>query len=250
VGDVLRNIMARTFYDSLGINEDIQLDLSMLEARGEITHDESKNHIVATLHNTPIWQALAAGNYGLRFHELQTEYLDAPVADTTALNFTSTDYSLAIWLSASHYEDDDMMVMARYYVYDPSVPGTLGRGWELYYYDPNNTLNLRHHHGTTRTSSYSRNWAYDGEMHLFGATRIGGTVQHYRNGFPITTTVSAGGVLDPDTNTTYDLVIGCRYSKDTHYWTGRLHRPRAWSRGLSDDDHRFIWEMERDWFGV
>jgi len=41
--------MARTFYDSLGLNEDIQLDLSMLEATGELLHDESKNHSTATM---------------------------------------------------------------------------------------------------------------------------------------------------------------------------------------------------------
>ncbi|MBA7632055.1 hypothetical protein ES703_39597 [subsurface metagenome] len=245
--------MARTFYDNLAINQDIELDLSMLEATGAITHDESKNHIIATLHNTPIWQALAAGRYGLRFHEANSEYLDAPVADTTALNFTSTDYSLAVWLSAGHYDDDDMIIMGRYSV-DAAPAHIPGSGWELYYYDPNNTITLRHSHNSLApnltSSSFSRGWTYDGDMHLFGATRIGGAMQHYRDGYPIATTVEASGMLDPDTNVTYDLVIGCRFTKDTHYWHGRLHRPRAWSRGLSDDDHRFIWEMERDWFGV
>ena len=242
--------MARTFYDSLGINEDIELDLSMLEATGGITHDESKNHIMATLHNAPIWRALASSRYGLTLHELQSRYLDAPVADTTALNFTSTDYSLAIWLSASHYIDDDMVLMGRYYVYDPGWPMILGRGWELYYYDPNNTITLRHHHGTTRTACYSRGWTYDGEMHLFGVSRVSATGQHYRDGQPVTTTTSVGGLVDPSTNTTYDFTIGCRYSKDTHYWTGFLHRPRAWSRALTADEHRMIFEQERDWFGV
>jgi len=242
--------MARTFYDSLPINTDIQLDFSMLEATGLITHDESKNHIIGTFHNGILWQARAASHYGVRMHELLSRYLDAPVADTTALNFTSTDYSLAIWIDASHYHDDNMIVMGRYYVYDPDFPFIMGRGWELYYYNPNNTITLRHHHGTTRTACYSTGWTYDGNMHLFGVSRRGGVGQHYRDGQPITTIISAGGLLDPDTNTTYDLVMGCRWSKDRHFWTGQIHRPRAWSRALSDAEHRYIWETERDWFGL
>jgi len=44
--------MARTFYDNLGLNEDIELDLSMLEATGTLLHDESKNHSTATQHTS------------------------------------------------------------------------------------------------------------------------------------------------------------------------------------------------------
>jgi len=237
--------MARTFYDSLGINEDIELDFSMLEATGSITHDESKNHIIGTFHNGIIWQALAAGHYGVKMHELSSRYLDAPVADTAALNFTSGDYSLAVWIDAAHWIDDDMVAISRCAV---NV-----RGWELYYHNFNNTMTLRHHHiggATTRTGCYSSGWIYDGDMHLFGVSRIGATSQHYRDGQPITTICSVGGLIDPATNAANDLTIGCRYSKDDHFWTGQLHRPRAWSRALTDDEHRMIFELERDWFGL
>jgi len=235
-------------YDKLGINEDIELDLSMLEATGLITHDESKNHIMGTFHNGITWQAVDAGHYGVRMHELQSRYLDAPAADTAALNFTSTDYSLVIWIDAGHYEDDDMVIMGRYRVYDPDVPMIMGEGWELYYYDPTNLITLRHHHGTTRTGAYSGGWTYDGNLRLFGVSRRGATAQHYMNGQPIATIISAGGLIDPSTNTTYDLTIGCRYTKDTHFWTGQWHRPRAWSRALSDAEHLAIFEHERGWF--
>jgi len=231
--------MAVTFYDNLAINEDIELDLSMLEAAGSITHDESKNHIIGTFHNGIVWQAMAAGHYGVRMHEISSRYLDASAADTMALNFTSGDYSLAIWMDAAHWIDDDMVAMGRY-----SVLG--GRGWELYYYNPTNLMTLRHHHGGTRTGCYSGGWTCDGDLHLFGVSRTGGTAQHYRDGRPITTIISAGGLIDPDNDAVDDLTIGCRHSKDDHFWNGQLHRPRAWSRALSADEHRFIYETEID----
>lgn len=237
--------MARTFYDSLGINEDIVMDMSMLEATGTITHDESKSGIVATLHNGVIWDAIASGRHGVHLLEFVSRYLDASAADTTNLNFTTTDYSLVMWVYMSHWLDDDMVAMGRYHVVNR-------RGWEVYYYDPTNLMTLRHHHaGTTptRTGAYSGGWLRDGQRRLFGVTREGATAQHYMNGQPVTTIISAGGLVDPDTSTD-DLVIGCRHTKDTNFWTGHLHRPRAWSRALSADEHRFIFEMERDWYDL
>jgi hypothetical protein len=235
--------MPSTFYDSLALNEDIELDLSMLEATGTITHDESKNHIMATAPNGLIWDALAAGNYGISLHELFSRYLDAPAADTTALNFTSGDYSLAVWINPGFYAEDSMIIMGRYAV---NI-----RGWELYYYDPTNLITLRHHHAggaTTRTACYSGGWLRDGEWRLFGATRIGGVAQHYMNGQPITTTGPAGGLLDPATDVADDLVIGVRHTKDNNFWTGHLHRPRAWSRALTALEHYAIYEAEKGWF--
>jgi len=235
--------MPSTYYDNLGINEDIELDLSMLEATGAATHDESKNHIVATLHGGILWDALASGHYGLNLHELMSRYLDAPAADTTALNFTSGDYSLAVWINPSHWEDDSMIIMGRYAV---DI-----RGWELYYYDPTNLITLRHHHAggaTTRTACYSGGWLRDGEWRLFGLSRVGGVAQHYMNGQPVTTTCTASGLIDPATDAVDDLVIGIRFTKDSNYWTGHFHRPRAWSRALTATEHYMIYEDEKEWF--
>jgi len=235
--------MASIFYDSHSINEDMELDLSMLEATGTITHDESKNHITATAPNGLVWNALAAGYHGIFLNEVLDRYLEAPAADTTALNFTSGDYSLAVWLNPGHWGDDSMIIMGRYMV---DV-----RGWELYYYDVTNLITLRHHHAggaTNRTGCYSGGWLRDGEWRLFGLSRVGGIAQHYMNGQPITTTGAVGGLLDPATDAADDLVIGVRTSKDNNYWTGHLHRPRAWSRALLDIEHYMIYETEKVWF--
>lgn len=237
--------MAHTHYDSLGINDSIELDLSMLESTGVITHDESKNHIIATLHGGIVWNNLASGQYGLTLLELMSRYLDAPAADTTALNFTSSDYSLAIWVRPSHYADEDMIVMGRYAV---DI-----RGWELYHSDRGGIhyMTLRHHHAggaTDRTAGYSVGWVQDGTYRLFGASRLGATMQHYMNGVPITTTISAGGLINPATDTVDDLTIGCRFTKDDHFWTGAFYRHRAWSRALTHAEHAQMYEKEKGWF--
>ncbi len=91
--------MARTFYDNLELNTDIELDLSMLEAIGTLFHDESRNHSMATSHATlgnPLWMQLSASRYGLSINPAlplidTRQFLDIPAADCTNLNFTSTD---------------------------------------------------------------------------------------------------------------------------------------------------------------
>jgi len=235
-----------THYDSLGLKQDIVMDLSWLEGRAEITHDESKTGFTAALHNGVLWRALAASRHGLNFHEAMSRYIDAPVADTAALDFTATDYSLVVWIDPRHWLDDDMLVMGRYAV-------NL-RGWELYHNtSQGGIITLRHHHPgvPTRSACYSLGWPNNiATMRLFGVSRIMGQAQHYRDGQQVQTICSAGGLLDPAANAVNDLTIGCRFSKDDHFWTGMMHRPRAWTRALGPHEHRAIFELERDWFGV
>lgn len=234
--------MARTFYDSLGINEDIELDLSMLEATGTLFYDESKNHSMATSHTTlgsPLWMQLSSGRYGLSINPAlpiaDTEhFLDIPAADCPNLNFTSTDYSLAIWFYYTDSGEDDQHIMNKYVV-DMS-------GWEVYLYTSgaSRILTVRHHHGGTRTGSYSLGWAYS-EWHLFGYSRIGTTGYHYRDGLPITTI--SGVLQDPASSVADDFRIGCRFTEDSEWFKGRFHRPRAWSRGLSVAEHSLLYAL-------
>jgi len=240
--------MAVTFYDKLPLNADAVMDLSMLEATGLITHDESKSHVKATMHatlGTPVWQALAAGHYGLQINPtplIATEqYLDAPAADTLDLNFTTTDYSLAIWFYwvDSGYSE---VIMGKYAV---NV-----RGWEFYVtrVGANDYMTVRHHHAggaTLRTGSYSLGWL-PSQWHLFSYSRIGATGYHYRDGQPITTVSDV--LIDPASSAASDLVIGSRYTHDANWYHGRFHRPRAWARGLTADEHRQWYDHGQGWF--
>ena len=234
----------RTFYDNLGLNEDIQLDLSMLEATGLVMHDESKNHSMATMHaaiGTPLWQQIATGHFGLQLNAayptLNTnQFVDIPAANCTNLDFTSTDYSLAIWLRWSDSEYTSQVVMGKY------VVGT--RGWEVYLTEVGalRYMTVRHHHAggaPIRTASYSLGWEYD-TWYLFGYSKIGTTGYHYRDGEPIITVSDI--LIDPESSIADDFRIGCRYTEDANWFKARFHRPRAWSRGLSAAEHKQLFE--------
>ena len=241
--------MARTFYDSLDLNTDIQLDLSMLEATGELLHDESKNHLIATRHGTllvPQWQQTSPGRFGLKFNQpyptIETEhYVDIPAAQTAILNFTATDYSLAIWFTWT--DTSYSQILFAKYAVDVS-------GWEAYVTKIGlaESITVRHHHAATtppgsmwpRTGNYSLGWT-PGEWHLWGYSRIGATCQHYRDGQPITTFSDA--LVDPESSIARDVVIGCRFTHDANWFKGTLHRPRAWSRALSADEHRLLYRL-------
>jgi len=233
--------MPATHYDSLALNEDIQLDLSMLEANGLFVHDESKNHSMATMHSSvgvPLWQQLAVGNFGLSINAIYptlntNQFLDIPAADCTNLNFTTTDYSLAMWFN---WTDTGLsQIMMGKYVVD-------SRGWEVYVtkIGAAESITVRHHHGGTRTATYSLGWT-PGEWHLFSYSRIGANAYHYRDGVPIATI--GGPLQDPASSLVDDFRIGCRYTEDMNWFKAKFHRPRAWSRALTADEHRLLYRL-------
>jgi len=237
--------MARTFYDNLGLNEDIELDLSMLEATGTLLHDESKNHSTATQHTsigTPLWMQLSAGRYGIDLNRIyptldMRQFYDIPAADCPNLNFTATDYSLALWF---YWTGTDMshLLMSKY-VLDVG-------GWEVYLYniDAHRYLTVRHHHSagaSLRSATYSDCWPFN-EWHLFSYTRIGANAYHYKDGEPVTT-VGSGSLIDPETSAAYDWRFGCRYTEDANWAKVRFYRPRAWSKALTADEHRLLYRL-------
>ena len=241
MGGLLRNLMTRTFYDTIPLNREIQLDLSMLEATGLITHDESLNHSMATLHGTflnPFWLQTTPGTYGLNMNWIyptfdSEHFLDIPAADCVNLDFTTTDYSLAMWFN---WTDTGLsQVMMGKYVVD-------SRGWEAYVtkIGAAESITVRHHHGGTRTATYSLGWVVS-EWHLWSYSRIGANAYHYRDGEPIATI--GGPLQDPNSTIADDFRIGCRYSENANWFKGRFHRPRAWSRALIADEHRLLFRL-------
>jgi len=235
--------MTRTFYDNLGLNENIELDLSMLEATGVYLHDESKNHHIATQHatlGTPLWMQLASGRYGISINPAYPtvdtkQFYDIPAADCLNLDFTSGDYSLALWFYWTSTGSSQILMSK--YALDAS-------GWEVYLYDTgiNRYLTVRHHHGGTRTASYSNGWAF-GEWHLWSYTRIGGMAYHYKDGELIATFISSGGLIDPVSSIADDWRFGCRYTEDQNWARVRFYRPRAWSKALTADEHRLLYRL-------
>ena len=228
-------------YDNYHINHQILLDLPFREATGAITRDVAKpHHQDVDLINTPTWESLVSG-LGVIDLNGTNEYLQLLAASCADLDFTSGDYSLGCWFNVESGGADDKTLIGRFLVNDS--------GWELYHYT-NEILTLRHHHAagaTTRTACYSENWAY-GTWHFIGVSRTGSSGIFYRNGVAITTTHSAGGLIDPEA-CAQNLYIG-NDTTGVNLYKGKLWRPRIWNRALGADEWAALFEREKHWFGV
>ena len=225
------------------INLEQLMALPFEEGTGLITQDVAKPHhpiIMSVV--PPTWVALANDRGMLSFNGA-ANYLYSLAADTADLNFTSGDYSIAGWINWS-VSALSQIVIGRY--------GVDLDGWELYLTDwLGVSLTLRHHHGSlapVRTGCYSVEWTPD-IWCFMGVTRAGAYPKMYRNGRPVGVTYDVGGLNDPDT-CNRDLVMGCRYTKNTNWYSGRMWNMRVWGSELSAQDMRFIFETERHLFGV
>lgn len=229
-------------YDNLNFNKRILLDLPFREGRGTITQDVAKPHHPVTLLNTPTWTSLDSGLEVLDFNGTN-EYLQCVAASCTDLNFTSGDYSLGGWFYFESGGTDDKTLMSRFLLSN--------NGWELYHYT-NAILTLRHHHAagaSVRTGAYTGGWSF-AKWWFMGISRDGAVAKFYRgdaDGFaPLTTTVSTGGLIDPET-CTQNLYIG-QDSAGENFYNGMQWRPRVWDVTLTEDDWQTIYELEKGWF--
>ena len=220
------------FYDNLALNDDIVLDWPFTEGGGSLVHDVSKSGIIGTLHGAAgiMWPAaIGSGFYGIYLFETWHQYATALAADTGNLNFTSGDYSLSCWVN--WLDQGESQILIGKYAVDI-------RGWEAYITKTSGVdyMTVRHHHGGTRTASYSSGWS-ESTLHLFGYSRSGGWCQHYRNGLPIPTTISAGGLQDPTSSAASNLVMGSRFTLNDNWLFAYIGRPRVWARELSANEH-------------
>jgi len=231
-------------YDDIGINEDILLDLPMTEGIGTILHDVATPARLVTLVAAPTWTALASGLMTLNF-DGATQYGQCLNANCADLKFTAGDYSILCAFNWASGGDDSAIIMGRYQL-------DVG-GWELYLYTTG-ALTLRHHHagtlvplvtGNPRSAAYSMGWAYNTNW-VMGLSRVGSDVVMYRNGEPLTMFASVGGVIDPEA-TTYDLVIGARFTKDDNFIKNMLYRPRIIGAALTAAQHKTAYELIKGW---
>jgi len=231
-------------HDIVSVNYELLLSLPFREGVGAITRDEGKpGHLNIDLNGgPPAWVSHATGMGVLDF-DGATDYIDCPAASCVDLNFTSGDYSIVGWVNYN-VTTMSQIVIGRY--------GVDLDGWELYLYDPGNTLNLRHSHNSlapdVRDGCYSEGWA-TGTWYLFGISRDSLYPRMHRNGLAVDVTYETGGLKDPDT-CNRDLVIGTRFTKDANWYEGYMQGLRVWNRSLSASEHRFIFETEKHWFGV
>ena len=236
--------MSIAAFDRIATNHQCLLSLPFREGSGIITRDVAKpNHQDIDLVGFPNWVRLDSGLGVLEF-DGAGDYLECAAAKTADLNFTTEDYSITCWIYKEHSATSDM-VIARYAL-DLD-------GWELYFYEPtpHHYLTLRHHHGSLgvdRTGCYSDDWPL-ATWCLLGITRSGAYPKHYRNGQELVVTYDVGGLGDPDTSNR-DLVVGCRFSKNSDWYTGKMRDPRIWLGELSSIQMKTLFDMDAHWFGV
>lgn len=234
-----------TGYDKISIDHQICMDIPFREATGILAMDRGKPNRAIALVNTPTWTSTAA-NLGVLDFNGATEYGECGALDTQDLDFTTGDYSIAVWVNWNDTATSEIVV-ARY---ELDVDG-----WEVYlfYTGVIGYLQLRHHHAggaAIRTGCYSVGWIPDtGIWQLLGITRSGAYPLHYRDGVALDMVYDVGGLENPET-CNQDLVIGVRYTKNTNYFEGQMQGLRIWDRELSAAEMMFIFERERKWFGV
>ena len=237
----------RRALDKARINEGLLLYIPYREMTGQVVRDHAKPHHPLTGHNLT-WASgppITPSDIGTAVFDGASTYIDSPAADTADLDFTTGDYSIAVWF---YYQVTTMsqILIGRY--------GVDLDGWELYIYDPGLTLNLRHHHSSlapapVRSACASGGWS-TGAWHFAGISRSGAYPLHYRNGVPLEMIYDpVGGLSDPD-SCNRDLVGGCRFTKDANWYSGYKAPLRVWDRGLEGWEFRQLFEMERHWFGV
>ena len=235
-------------YDSIPEHEDILLDLPFYEGAGALTRDQAKpHHQDILLVNTPVWDAVASGLGVLTFDGISDQYLELDHAACADLDFTAGSYSIGVWINWVAGFTSEILI-GRY--------GVNFDGWEIYL-DPSgvrNTVSQRHSHVSltpnTNSNCYSEGWT-QGIWHLLGISRTGGNLYpvHHRNGIALPMSYEASGILDADA-CNRDLVIGCRYTKDSFWYKGSIWRPRIWGRALTASEWLNIFERERGFFGV
>jgi len=236
--------MSIAAFDKISVNNQLLLSLPFREGSGVVTQDVAKpQHYNVPMTGVPAWVSLDSGLGVLEF-DGAGDYLDYPAADCADLNLTTQDYSLTCWIYKEHSVTSDM-VIARY--------GLDLDGWELYFYEPapHHYLTLRHHHGslaTDRTGCYSDGWPLT-EWCFMAITRSGAYPKHYMNGQELVVTYDVGGLSDPDT-CNRDLVIGCRFTKDSDWYTGKMWDPRVWLGELTPTQVMTLFNMNKHWFGV
>lgn len=247
--------MKVAFYDDLPINEGILLDITYRRGAGSIVDDMAKSHHPLTMIDTGggsfTWGNLVSGQPNLLAAAVgggadDGVYIKCLAAACADLNFVAGDYSIASEFNWDSTGGLSEILIGRYL--------TQVDGWDLYLNisGGRNTLSQRHHHSSLgganlKSECYSTGWT-PGVDWFFGMSRSGQTVQHYRNGVPLTMYPAITEMLDPDT-ASRDLVLGVRgVTVNQNWYRGFRYRDRAWGRALAAEEQAVIYQLRRKWY--
>ena len=224
-------------YDQLQANQQLLLDLRFQEATGTNTQDFAKPHHVCTLIGTPTWQDLGNDLSYLGFVPGNPDYIRALQAATTDLDFTSGDFSAAVWVRADALGSRNFMARG--------LAATDGWDWWM---DVNGAQNVSTFQAAA--SQFTLSAAADvviGTWGMIGFSRTGAAVRTYKNGRD--TTATAATHIDPLT-ANRNLYIGVNNLAAAGWYDGDMWRPRVWGKKVTTAEFRLLFELERGLFGV
>jgi len=229
-------------YDNLPLNYGLLLDLTMRENTGLFTYDRAKPHHIMTLHGTPAWASLALNDLSyLDFNQINPDWLDCPQADTVDLDFTTEDFSIAMWINMDAVGQGSLICRC-----SDTLPVD---GWAMYV-GMNDVIGV-----VTVAAGPARDYTASaintivvGTWQLIGMTKNGTSVRVYSNGIDVSETI---GVHEDILTSNHELHIGIDNDETTLDYDGQMWRPRIWgSRALTAIEHRQIFTLERQLFGV
>jgi len=217
----------------------IGLDLRFIEGTGGSVYDYSKVHHVATLGGAVAWAWLANDLNVLDFNSATPDYIISAAAGAVDLDFTTEDFTLAAWI-----EPDALGVR------NPMTHGVHnvdGYAWTI---QGDGSMSLY----TSQAAAHQVTHSVAGDIvvntwQFICATRDGADVRLYTNGVDVTGTY--GVHIDPASAAANNFYIGCNDAVGAAWYDGAMWRPRVWDgRVLTPEEIGFIFNMERDYFGV
>ena len=240
--------MAKGF-DNLAINHQLDMSLPFAEyagVAGDVTLDISKNHFPFTITGPPIW-AIPGPPTSIRclnFAPATPDYLTCPGVTTAALDYTSEDFSYACWINMGNIAAVNRTLICR---------GLLDNdGWYIQV-----LLTGALYMITTQlagpewqSTESAAGIIVINTWFLVGMSRDGALVRFFLNGVE-TAYDHQDNHVDPDSSNRATLIgiydtLGVNTAFSQYMWN-----PRLWGdRALTLEDHNYIWETERHWFGL
>lgn len=226
-------------YDGWRPNQSLVLDLQFRESTGTVTRDWSKAyHDPATLSGAPTWTELGNDLTYLDFNLSNPDLITILAAASTDLNFTTGDFSGAVWINPDAYGN-------RYFMDKSSATA----GWAFWVsgtspYIALTTANA----GPATQTTYGAAGLVLSSWQLVGFTRDGSVVTIYLNGEEATATSATH--INPATAAAINFTMGTVVGAGAGWYDGGMWRPRVWSRALEASEMKAIYAAERGLFGV
>ena len=204
-------------------------------------YDRSRFKHNFTMTNIGWYSVLPIDRYSMDF-DGTTSRASGVGATSKAMDFVSGDYTVMCWLI--WYPGSVSQQIVTRYVLD-------NNGWEIYLTDFGGAYHLtnRHHHAGTivdanpRSAYDSLGWA-QGIPWFLAITRHTNTAIHYRNGVPVTTTFSTGGLVDPEP-CVQAPTIGVRYTLNADWFCGRMAKLRVFNYAMTAAQIRARYHAEK-----